>query len=385
MQQPLVNRLRKRERLAFPVWIGLIACAIGGLNSTDVVGSDAEFTIETMAGTGQSEDIGGDGLATQVNIGWPFGVELGPDSALYVTECINHRILRVDLKSGRSRVIAGTGAAGYSPGELPARDAELNQPYEVRFDRDGNLYVVEMQNHVVRRIDRRSNVISTIAGTGEKGFEGDGGPGTAAELNVPHSIVLDAEGNIYIADIGNHRIRRVDSRDGTIETIAGTGEVMLPAEGAIAGDSPLAGPRALAIVDRTLWVVLREGHSLWTIALDDGTLQHVAGTGEAGYSGDGGPAIEATFNGPKGLAFDAEGNIYVVDSENDAIRRIDHESGMVTTIAGVGRARKFSGDGGDARLAEMSQPHGICVGPDGTIYVADTLNHRVRAIRSTDQ
>ena len=129
-----------------------------------------------------------------------------------------------------------------------------------------------------------------------------------------------------------------------------------------------------------MWIVLREGHSVWKHDLDAGTLRHFAGTGTAGYTGDGGPARKATFNGPKGLAISPKGHLFIVDSENDAIRRIDHRTGNVTTVAGSGRAREFGGDGGDPLKARPSQPHGICIAPDGTFFVGDTLNHRVRAV-----
>jgi sugar lactone lactonase YvrE len=342
--------------------------------------SAAERIVETVAGTGQPENNGNTGPAGKINVGLPFGVEIGPDEALYFTEVGNHRVWRRDLESGQMSVVAGRGTKGYSGDGRSAFDAELNEPYEVRFDGEGNLYFVEMQNHLVRRVDAQTGTITTIAGTGQPGFGGDGGPAAEAQLSVPHSIDLDDQGNLYIADIGNHRIRRVVLATGIIDTVAGTGERRFPSDGATAKGSPIPGPRALFVDGRTLWIALREGNGVWRMDLDAGTLHHVAGTGEPGYTGDGGPAMKATFNGPKGIAVGPAGHVYVVDSENDCIRKIDRRTGIVSTVAGSGRARSYAGDGGPALQAKLSQPHGICVAADGAIYVGDTLNHRVRRV-----
>jgi streptogramin lyase len=338
-------------------------------------------TIDTVAGTGKPEDNGRAGVATEINIGQPFGVEIGPDGALYVTEITNHRVLRVDLKTGKLTTVAGCGRKGYSGDGGLATEAELNEPYEVRFDKQGNMYFVEMQNHLIRRVDAKTGVISTIAGTGKKGFGGDGGPATKAQFSVPHSIALDHRGGLYVADIGNHRIRRIDLESGMVDTIAGTGERTLPKTGQIAKGNPVVGPRALFIQHDTIWVALREGHSVWTLSLEDGKWFHVSGTGKKGYSGDG-DARDATFNGPKGIAVGPQGDVYVVDTENQAIRKIDLKADKISTIAGYGPdGAGGAGDGGPATKAQLGRPHGICVGPDGAVYIGDTNNHRVRRIR----
>ena len=204
-------------------------------------------------------------------------------------------------------------------------------------------------------------------------------------MNRPHSIDLDDKGNLYIADIGNHRIRVVDLHKGTIDTLAGNGEKTLPTDGATVSRKPLLGPRALAVEGSTMWIALREGHSVWKLDLTTGVIKHIAGTGEKGFSGDGGPAKQATFNGPKGIAVGPRGNVFVVDTENQAIRKIDVKLGKISTIAGRGpEARGPGGDGGPATLAEMDRPHGICVGADGTVFIGDSENHRVRVTKSTD-
>jgi streptogramin lyase len=338
--------------------------------------------IDTVAGTGRAEDNGDAGPALETNIGDPFGVEIGPEGALYITEVRNHRVRRLDLRTGQLRTVAGNGIKGYSGDGGPAIEARLNEPYEVRFDPRGNMYFVEMQNHVVRFVDAKSGIIRTLAGTGQPGYSGDGGPATEARFQRPHSIALDERGGLYVADIGNHRIRRVDLKTGIVDSVAGTGERRLPQDGQIAKGNPILGPRALYIQGKTMWIALREGHSVWRLDLDSGLLDHVAGMGQKGYSGDGGPLTEATFNGPKGIAATSDGLVYVVDTENQCIRELDITRGTVRAVAGGGpQHRGGRGDGGPATEAELDRPHGICVGTQGELYIGDTLNHGVRRVR----
>jgi streptogramin lyase len=344
------------------------------------------YTIDTIAGAGGISNNGDAGAGLEVNINQPFGVEIGPDDALYITEVGHHRVWRFDRETKQLSVVAGSGKKGYSGDGGHATAAAMNEPYEIRFDAEGNLYVVEMQNHIVRRVDAKTKQISTIAGTGKAGFSGDGGPATEAMLHQPHSIALSADartnrGSLYIADIQNHRIRQVDLASGKIETIAGTGEKRWPQAGNAARGNPVIGPRALFVTNNILWVALREGHSIWQIDLNDGVWRHIAGTGKQGFNGDGGPARAATFNGPKGITVDDQGHALVVDTENQAIRRIDAKTRVVSTIAGSGPGgRGFTGDGGDASSAKLDRPHGICVDAAGRVYIGDTNNHRVRAI-----
>ena len=298
---------------------------------------------------------------------------------MYVTEVRNHRVRRVDLARGKISTVAGNGRQGYTGDGGPATEASLNEPYEVRFDRMGNMFFVEMKNHVVRRVDAQTEIIPTIAGTGQEGYSGDGGPAMEATFKQPHSIALDDRGHLYVADIGNHRIRQVDLSTGIVQSIAGSTDKKLPEDGQVAKDHPILGPRALFIDGRTMWIALREGHSIWRMELDQGRLHRVAGTGAKGYTGDGGRATAATFNGPKGIAIGPQGHLYVVDTENQAIRRIDLQSGTITTVAGNGQ-RGGDGDGGLATRAQLARPHGIGIGPRGVVYIGDTLNHRVRRV-----
>ncbi len=338
-------------------------------------------TVETVAGTGKADDGGSGGPALETNVGMPFGVEIGPDGALYITEVSNHRVRRLDRKTGQLTTVAGCGERGYSGDGGPATEARLNEPYEVRFDKHGNMYFVEMMNNLIRRVDAETRIISTVAGRPKMGFRGDSGKAADALFQHPHSIALDEKGFLYVADIGNRRIRRINLVKGTIETIAGTGARVMPKDGTHARGNPMMEARALAIDGRTLWIALRSGHSVWKLDLETGIVHHVAGGGKMGYSGDGGPPEQATFNGPKGIAVGPQKNVFVVDTENQVIRRINPNKGTIDTVAGMGpHAKGPGGDGGPATQVEMNRPHGICIAPDGSIYIGDSVNHRVRRI-----
>ncbi|UUO08934.1 hypothetical protein M4951_11590 [Blastopirellula sp. J2-11] len=338
-------------------------------------------SIVTIAGTGKPK-LNAVGAALETNVGQPFGVEIGPDGALYIAEVENHRVLRLDPKSKQISVVAGTGEPGISGDGGPATAAKLIEPYELRFDTAGNLYIVDRIGHNIRRVLSKSNTIETLAGTGKPGFSGDGGPAVEAQMNQPHSIAVDPAGeNLYVADIQNHRIRHVNLKTGVIDTLAGNGKKTLPSAGLLDATKPLLGPRALFLDGDTLWIALREGHSVWRLDLPSKQLTHVAGEGKQGFAGDGGPAKTARFNGPKGIALGPDHDLFVVDTENQTIRRIDLDEGTVTTVAGSGpKARGGAGDGGAAVKAELDRPHGVCVGEDGAVYIGDTNNHRVRMV-----
>ncbi|QDU77927.1 Gluconolactonase precursor [Bremerella volcania] len=338
--------------------------------------------IVTVAGTGDKELGKMEGPVDEVNIGQTFGVLIGPDGALYVTEVENHRVLRVDLKTRQVTTVAGNGTKGYSGDGGPATEAQLNEPYEVRFAKNGDMYFVEMQNHLIRKVDAKTGTISTVAGTGKPGYSGDGGPALKAQFNRPHSIVLtEDDSTLYVADIQNHRIRAIDLKTGVIQSIAGNGEKKLPIDGETTVGKSMVGPRALYLDGNDLWIALREGHSVWRLDLKTGIVHHVACSGKQGYSGDGGSAKEATMNGPKGIVKAPNGNLYVVDTENQAIREIDVKNDRIRTVAGIGpKGRGYSGDNGPATKAKMDRPHGIGVGADNALYIGDTNNHRVRKV-----
>jgi len=335
--------------------------------------------IQTIAGTGKAGYSGDKGPATAAQINNPYGLRIGPDGAMYLCEIGSHCIRRVDLKTGTISTFAGTGEKGYSGDGGPALQAQMNEPYEVVFDHAGNLFFTDMQVHAIRRIDRKTGIITTIAGTGKAGFSGDGGPATKAELRQPHSIAFAPDGGLLICDIGNNRIRRVDLKSGLIATFAGTGEKKATPDGSPLEGTPLNGPRALD-VDRhgNLWLVLREGNQIYRIVPEEKKIYHVGGTGEKGNTGDGGDAKLAKLNGPKGISWSPHG-IYIADTENHTIRRLDEKTGVITTVAGSGE-RGDGPDGKDPLKCQLARPHGILATRDGTVYIDDSENHRLRKL-----
>jgi DNA-binding beta-propeller fold protein YncE len=339
----------------------------------------AAADVRTLAGTGRKERTGDGGPAVRAGVAEPYGLVIGPDSALYVCEIGSHVVRRVELKSGGISTVAGSGRPGYAGDGGPATVAQLNEPYEVRFDQAGNMFFVEMKNELVRRVDARTGIISTVAGTGQAGFSGDGGPATRAQLNKPHSIALDNAGGLYICDIGNHRIRRVDLAARTISTFAGTGERKPTPDGAPLAGTPLNGPRTLDFDgDHSLYLALREGNAVYRIDLQRKTLHHLAGTGQKGYTGDGGDARRATLSGPKGIALGPGGDVYLADTESHTIRVIRAKTGIIETLVGDGT--KGDGPDGDPLKCRLARPHGVFVDPAGTVYIGDSENHRVRVL-----
>jgi DNA-binding beta-propeller fold protein YncE len=309
----------------------------------------------------------------------PYGVTIGRDGALYFCDLDNQRIRRLDLQSRRTTDIAGNGQRAYAGDGGPATSGSLNMPHEIAFDERGHLYIAERDNHVVRKVDAGSGVVSTLAGIGVAGFSGDGGPASEAQLRQPHSIAIGPDGRLLICDIGNHRIRAVNLSTRRIETIGGTGERLPTPDGAPLKGTPLNGPRTM-VVDRdgTIYLALREGNALYRIAPKAGTLHHLAGTGEQGYSGDGGPARLAKLAGPKGLAL-AGPNLYLADTESHTIRRVDLATGIITTVVGTGA--RGDGPDGDPLQCKLARPHGVFAAADGTLYVGDSEAHRIRVLR----
>ena len=304
---------------------------------------------------------------------------IGPDGALYFCDLDNQRIRRLDLRTSRTVTVAGNGQRGYAGDGGPAAEASLNMPHEIQFDSPGHLYIAERDSHVIRKVDAKTSIISTFAGTGRPGFSGDGGPAAKADLRQPHSIAVDPGRRfLLICDIGNHRVRRVEFATGVLETYAGTGERQPTPDGAPLKGTPLNGPRTIAVDSAgDLYVALREGNAIYRIDGKSSTLRHVAGLGEQGYSGDGGQARVARLAGPKGLAW-SRGALYVVDTENHVIRKIDLESGVIRTVLGTGQ--RGDGPEPDPLRCALARPHGIFVDGRGAVYVGDSEAHRIRIL-----
>src|SRR5580704_10127567 len=300
---------------------------------------------------------------TQVNN--PYGMTIGPDGALYWCDLDNQRVRRMDLATRRVTDVAGNGQKGYKGDGGPATEASLSAPHELVFDSKGDLYFAERDNNVIRRVDMKTGIISTAAGTGMAGYSGDDGPAVKAQLRQPHSIIRDRDGNLLICDLANHRIRKLHLDTGIIETYAGTGEGKPTPEGSPLAGTPVNGPRTMVLTPAgDLYLALREGNAILRLDAKTKTWRHVAGTGESGYSGDGGPALNAKFGGtmarlagPKGMTLGPNNTLIVADTESQTIRRIDLATGIITTILGTG----VLGDGPepDPLLCKLNRPHSV--------------------------
>jgi DNA-binding beta-propeller fold protein YncE len=309
----------------------------------------------------------------------PYGLAIGPDKALYFCDLDNQRIRRIDLRTRRTTTVAGNGSRGYSGDGAGATDASLNMPHEIQFDSLGHFYIAERDNHVIRRVDAKTGVISTFAGTGSAGFSGDGGPASRAQLRQPHSIAVDPRRRfLLICDIGNHRIRRVDFATGMIDTFGGTGDRQPTPDGAPLKGTPLNGPRTITFDSAgNLYLALREGNAIYRVAGKALTLHHVAGTGEQGYWGDGGQARIAKLAGPKGLAW-SRNSLFIADTENHVVRAIDLKTGIIRTVLGTGQ--RGDGPEPDPGRCALARPHGVLVDAGGVLYVGDSEAHRIRIV-----
>ncbi|MGH7029126.1 MAG: hypothetical protein ACREEZ_01740 [Stellaceae bacterium] len=341
------------------------------------------WIITTAVGAGTPGFAGDGEPAARALLNGPFDIGFDAIGNLYFSDTFNHRIRRVDMRTGLIATIAGSGEAGYSGDGGPATRAAFNEPYGIAVDRAGNIYVADRHNHCVRRIDAASGIVTTLAGNGIAGYGGDGGAAARAQLAEPNGLAFDpAERRLFIADVADNRVRVVDLAVGAIATFAGTGEAAHSGDGGPAHQAAVWGARAVKVAgDGRVYILERQGSSLRAADPDGGVIATVAGTGARGYGGDGGPALAAVFDAPKEMTIAPDGDLLIVDTENHAIRRVDLKSGIVDTIAG-GR-KGAGGDGGPATAAGLGRPHGIAVGPDGAIYIGDTENHRIRRLTAS--
>ena len=321
--------------------------------------NSTEWTAGVVAGTGTAGYSGDGTPATGAQLNNPFDLTFLPDKSLVFSDTFNHRIRRIDAVSGTIATLCGTGEKGFSGDAGPAARARLNEPYGVVADRLGRVFFADRLNRRVRAIDA-AGIVTTLAGDGSGLSGGDGGPAAQAGLAEPNGLALSLDQTrLFIADVAGHRVRAVDLSRGTIDTVAGTGEARHDGDGGPATRAAIFGPRAVAVApDGSLYVTERQGSCIRRIR--NGTIATVAGTGARGYAGDGGDARQAVFDAPKEMAVDPDGNIYVVDTENNAIRLIDAKTWIITTIA-----------------CGLARPHGAAVAPDGSVLVGDSEHHRV--------
>jgi sugar lactone lactonase YvrE len=327
-------------------------------------------TITTVAGGWNGDG----GSALEAVLRWPYGLAFDSSGNLYIADREGHRIRRMDA-AGVITTVAGSGADGFDGDGEGATEAALDSPESVAVDRHGNLYIADTGNHRIRRVDRHG-VITTIAGTGKLGTAGDGGPAPEADLEYPRGVAIGMDGSIVVADTFHHRVLLV-RRDGTISTVAGTGVNEGPSDdGGSATDAVVDFPDGLA-VGRDGSIYIAEGYFVRRVD-SAGIITTIAGTDDSDSSDDGGPAVDAALGQPCGLALGRDGSLYIADPEDSRVRKVDPD-GVITTIAGTGEMG-LSGDGGPAVDAELACPKGVAVAPDGSVYVADTWNDRIRRV-----
>ncbi len=398
----------------------------------------APGTIVTIAGTGEPGFAGDGGPAVEACLNEPKSVTLDDAGHLFIADSENHVVRRVDLETGLITTVAGrasgasdrehpsdvpergSGEASESEEDLledptattskpfvqladlsgtvrfvaktaprggrfqgdggPAREATCNFPTAVAVDEDGHLYVADTMNHRVRHVDGKTGLITTIAGTGQHRCSGDGGPAVAAALNEPSALAVDRNGRLYIADQSNHRVRKVDLATGNITTVAGTGEAGYTGDGGLATEAGLAGPSGLALgQDGALYIADTFNGRIRRVDLVSGVISTVAGDGGE-YRFQGQPQeFSTSLSRPYSIALDRNGHLLITDSDSHLIRRWDCRRKIIVLVAGNGLAQ-FAGDGGPAQACSLNYPFGVAIDWRGNLYIADTFNHRIRCI-----
>ena len=336
--------------------------------------------ISTAAGNGTSNYIGEAGPATAAGLASPAGVAVDAAGDLFIADPGNNRIREVNASNGLITTVAGDGTSGYSGDGGQATAAELSGPEGVAVDAAGNLFIADSGNTVIREVNLSTGVISTVAGNGSPGYSGDGGQATAAELDSPSGVAVDAAGDLFIADTVNDVIREVNQANGVITTVAGDGSYGYSGDNGQATAAELASPYGVTWdASGDLFIADAGNSRVRQVNLSSGVISTVAGNGSPGYSGDGAPATAAELDSPYGVVVDGSGDLFIADYGNSTIREVSLASGLITTAAGNG-SPSYSGDGGPATAAELNSPSGVAVDSSGDLFIADTHSNRVREV-----
>lgn len=340
--------------------------------------ANAEYLITTIAGDGTSGYSGDGKLATTAQLNKPWGLALDSNNNLYVADSQNHRIRKIDTQ-GIITTVAGNGNAGYSGDGGPATAAKLNQPAGVALDHLGNLYIADTHNQVLRKVSPKG-VITTIAGNNTPGYSGDGGPARVAQFHQPTQLAIDDADNLYIADTNNHVIRKIDSH-GIITTVAGNNTPGYSGDHGPATAAQLQHPQDVSLDQQgNLYIADSNNHLIRKIDLS-GNITTVAGNNTQGYSGDGKIATVAQLDWPTSVAIARSNNLYLSDTHNYRIRQVNTTS-QITTVAGNGTLG-YSGNKEVATVAQLGQVFKVIVDNTGNLYISDTSNHRLRQLTSS--
>ena len=356
--------------------------ATAAVEKSDIKGGKA--VIATVAGTGEPDFKGDGGAALTAGLSNPRGIAVDAAGNVYISDSTNNRVRKIDAATGTITTVAGNGTRDYSGDGGSAVKASIAFPMGLTVDREGHLYIADARNHRIRRVDAKTGIITSVAGQGMRGLGGDNGPALSALLSYPTSVTVDEEGNLYIADSENGGIRRVDKKTRIISSVVGEGT---PGAKTDPSGTPTIRGLFVAPVGLTydgkgsLYVADSFLNRIKKVDLATRKVTIVAGKGVNQYCGDGGPAKEACLNQPAGVALDAEGNVYIADAGNDRIRKVDGKTGIITTVAGTGQ-RGFSGDQGPAVKANLGFPTNVAVDPKGRVVFVEPNNNRARRVEA---